>query len=577
MRLLNSMMAALAVCVVLPTAALAQSPPHQPEDTTAINEKQSVTAQKFMVTSAHPLATQAGYDVLAAGGSAADAAVAVQVMLGLVEPQSSGLGGGAFLLYFDKESGELTTYDAREKAPMAADGAYFLDENGEPVDFIEAVIGGRSAGVPGTPKLLEKLHADHGTTDWATLLQPAIEAAEEGFEVSQRMADAVADTEGLDRFVEAAEYFLPNGEPIGQGTLLKNPDYAETLRLFAKEGSAPFYTGEIAQDIVAALQTNINPGMLTMEDFAAYEVAMRDPVCTDYRGFEVCGMGPPSSGALTVGQILELLEPFDLAEMGDGVEARHLFTQASRLAFADRGLYMADSDFVDMPQGLLDEGYLLERSKLINPDADMGVAEAGTPPWDEAMRLSPDTDRPKHGTSHFVIVDSAGDMISATTTIESGFGNRVMTRGFLLNNELTDFSFTPEAEGAPVANRVEPGKRPRSSMAPTIVLEDGAPVLLTGSPGGANIIDYTALSIIAMLDWDMDPQDAIDLPHVTNLNGGTRVEEGEGAQEMSDGLIALGHEVTVANLNSGLHVIQITENGLVGAADKRREGVAMGD
>ena len=577
MRLLNSMMAALAVCVVLPTAALAQSPPHQPEDTTAINEKQSVTAQKFMVTSAHPLATQAGYDVLAAGGSAADAAVAVQVMLGLVEPQSSGLGGGAFLLYFDKESGELTTYDAREKAPMAADGAYFLDENGEPVDFIEAVIGGRSAGVPGTPKLLEKLHADHGTTDWATLLQPAIEAAEEGFEVSQRMADAVADTEGLDRFVEAAEYFLPNGEPIGQGTLLKNPDYAETLRLFAKEGSAPFYTGEIAQDIVAALQTNINPGMLTMEDFAAYEVAMRDPVCTDYRGFEVCGMGPPSSGALTVGQILELLEPFDLAEMGDGVEARHLFTQASRLAFADRGLYMADSDFVDMPQGLLDEGYLLERSKLINPDADMGAAQAGTPPWDEAMRLSPDTDRPKHGTSHFVIVDRAGDMISATTTIESGFGNRVMTRGFLLNNELTDFSFTPEAEGAPVANRVEPGKRPRSSMAPTIVLEDGAPVLLTGSPGGANIIDYTALSIIAMLDWDMDPQDAIDLPHVTNLNGGTRVEEGEGAEEMSDGLIALGHEVTVANLNSGLHVIQITENGLIGAADKRREGVAMGD
>ena len=577
MRLLNSMMAALAVCVVLPTAALAQSPPHQPEDTTAINEKQSVTAQKFMVTSAHPLATQAGYDVLAAGGSAADAAVAVQVMLGLVEPQSSGLGGGAFLLYFDKESGELTTYDAREKAPMAADGAYFLDENGEPVDFIEAVIGGRSAGVPGTPKLLEKLHADHGTTDWATLLQPAIEAAEEGFEVSQRMADAVADTEGLDRFVEAAEYFLPDGEPIGQGTLLKNPDYAETLRLFAKEGSAPFYTGEIAQDIVAALQTNINPGMLTMEDFAAYEVAMRDPVCTDYRGFEVCGMGPPSSGALTVGQILGLLEPFDLGEMGDGVEARHLFTQASRLAFADRGLYMADSDFVDMPQGLLDEGYLLERSKLINPDADMGAAEAGTPPWDEAMRLSPDTDRPKHGTSHFVIVDSGGDMISATTTIESGFGNRVMTRGFLLNNELTDFSFTPEAEGAPVANRVEPGKRPRSSMAPTIVLEDGAPVLLTGSPGGANIIDYTALSIIAMLDWDMDPQDAIDLPHVTNLNGGTRVEEGEGAEEMSDGLIALGHEVTVANLNSGLHVIQITENGLIGAADKRREGVAMGD
>ncbi|WEJ32546.1 gamma-glutamyltransferase [Devosia sp. SD17-2] len=577
MKLLNSMMFALAGSVLLPAAVLAQDAPLQPEDTTAIAEKQTVRAENFMVSSAHPLATQAGYDVLAAGGTAADAAVAVQVMLGLVEPQSSGLGGGAFLLYFDKESGELTTYDAREKAPMAADGSYFLDGAGAPMGFMDAVIGGKSAGVPGTPRLLEKLHADHGESDWGSLLQPAIDTAEAGFEVSQRMADSVAGTEGLDQFIATAEYFLPGGKPIAEGTLLKNPDYAETLRLFAEEGAAPFYTGEIAADIVAALNTNINPGMLTMEDMAAYEVVMRDPVCTDYRGFDVCGMGPPSSGGLTVGQILELLEPFDFKAMGDGVEARHLFTQASRLAFADRGLYMADPDFVDVPQGLLDEAYLKERSALIDPAKDMGAAKAGTPPADKVALLAPDIERPRSGTSHFVIVDGEGNMISATTTIESGFGNRVMTRGFLLNNEMTDFSFAPEADGLPVANRVEAGKRPRSSMAPTIVLKNGEPVLLTGSPGGANIIDYTALSIIALLDWEMDPQEAIDLPHVINLNGPTRVEEGDGAEEMSAALTALGHEVTIANLNSGLHVIQITEDGLLGAADKRREGTVLGE
>jgi gamma-glutamyltranspeptidase/glutathione hydrolase len=288
-------------------------------------------------------------------------------------------------------------------------------------------------------------------------------------------------------------------------------------------------------------------------------------------------MGPPSSGAYTVGQILGLLEPFDLASMEDGVEFRHLFAEASRLAFADRGLYLGDSDFVDIPTGYLDAAYLEERSALIDPEASMGTATAGTPPgWNEAL-LAPDIERPRAGTSHFVIIDSEGNAISATTTIESGFGNRVMTRGFLLNNEMTDFSFAPEADGMPVANRVEPGKRPRSSMAPTIVFENDAPVLLTGSPGGAAIIPYTALSLVSILDWGMDPQEAIDLPHVTNLNGATNVEEGEGAEDLAAGLEALGHEVNIANLNSGLHVISITEDGLVGAADKRREGTVMGE
>ncbi|WP_417580665.1 gamma-glutamyltransferase [Pelagibacterium sp.] len=568
---------------ILLSAALLSSVPvwaqdvPQPEDTTAIADNESVMAQDFMIASAHPLATQAGYDVLAAGGSAADAAVAVQTMLGLVEPQSSGLGGGAFLLYWDAANSELSTYDAREKAPLAADGDYWLTDSGETMEFMDAVIGGRSAGVPGTPMLLETLHDDHGTMDWAELLQPAIDTAESGFTVTQRMADSIAGATGLDQFVATSEYFLPGGEPIAQGSTLTNQAYADTLKLFASEGAAPFYTGQIAEDIVAALNTNINPGILTMEDFEAYDVVMRAPVCMDYRGYEVCGMGPPSSGALAVGQIMGVLEPFDIPSMEDGVEFRHLFAEASRLAFADRGLYLGDSDFVEIPEGYLDDAYLAERSALIDQGATMGTASPGVPPgWDEA-RLASDIERPRAGTSHFVIVDGEGNAISATTTIESGFGSRVMTRGYLLNNELTDFSFSPEADGAPIANRVEPGKRPRSSMAPTIVFENDSPVLLTGSPGGAAIIHYTALSLVSMLDWGMDPQDAIDLPHVTNFNGRTNIEEGDGSAELASGLEALGHEVNVTNLNSGLHVIAITDDGLIGAADKRREGVVMGE
>ncbi|MCP8894696.1 gamma-glutamyltransferase [Shinella daejeonensis] len=567
---------AMAGCLVFAACALAQER-SQPEATVAVAERQSVKAQNFMIATAHPLATRAGHAVLAAGGTAADAAVVVQTMLGLVEPQSSGLGGGAFLLYWDADAGQLTAYDARETAPLAADETYWLDENGEPRAFRDAVIGGRSAGVPGTPLLLETLHRDHGVLPWPSLIQPAIETAERGFAVTHRMAEAVAAADGLDSFVTTAEYFLPGGKPVTEGSNLKNPAYAQTLRLFAEEGATPFYTGEIAERIVTALRTNINPGILSMKDFAAYKVVRRAPVCSDYRDYEICGMGPPSSGALTIGQILGVLERFDIGSMEDGPAFRHLFAEASRLAFADRALYMADSDFVDVPRGLLDPSYLAERARLVDPETSMGVAAAGTPPGLDGGDLAPEGERPRKGTSHFVIVDRAGDMISATTTIESGFGNRIMTGGVLLNNELTDFSFVPEADGAPVANRVEPGKRPRSSMSPTIVFKDGKPVLLTGSPGGAAIIHYTALSLISILDWEMDPQQAIDLPHVTNLNGRTNIEQGEGAEELATALEALGHEVVIEDLNSGLHVIAITDNGLVGAADKRREGLVMGD
>ena len=572
-RVRNSLLAGL---LVIASPAFAQEAV-QPEATTAVASRVSVEATDFMVATAHPLATEAGYKVLEAGGTAADAAIAVQAMLGLVEPQSSGLGGGAFALYWDAALGELTTYDARETAPLAARPDYWLGEDGQPVGFFDAMIGGRSAGVPGTPMLMDHLHRKFGRTALSDLLAPAIATAEGGFAVSQRLADSIASAQGLDGFEPARRYFFDaGGQPLKEGTTLRNPDYARTLRLMTDIGADPFYRGQIARDIVAAVRTETNPGILTMQDFERYEVIEREPVCVTYRVYEVCGMGPPSSGGLTVGQMLGMLSHFDLAALGEGTAARHLFAEASRLAFADRALYMADSDFVDMPEGLLDPDYLADRAKLIDSAKSMGTATAGDPPWDDARLRAPDVERPRHGTSHFVIVDGDGNAISMTTTIESGFGSRVMTNGFLLNNELTDFSFAPASEGAVIANRVEPGKRPRSSMAPTIVLRDGRPVLLTGSPGGANIIDYVALSLVALLDWSMDPQQAIDLPHVVNLNGATRVEEGDGAEATAEALGALGHETAIANLNSGLHVIRIEPDRLVGAADKRREGLVLG-
>jgi len=549
----------------------------QPEATTAIAERQSVRAREFMVATAHPLASEAGFDVLAAGGSAADAAVAVQLVLGLVEPQSSGIGGGGFLLYWDAALGELISFDARETAPLAADGRYWLDAAGEPLAFWDAVVGGRSVGVPGVPMLLERIHARYGRLPWPDLVQPAIDLAEAGFPVSQRLATAVADADDLGRSDPLRRYFFDAaGSPVAAGTVLRNPDFARILRLYQAHGAAPFYTGSVARDIVAAVGSDAKPGMLTLRDLAEYRVLDRTPVCMGYRVYEICGMGPPSSGALTVGQILGMLEAFDLAAMGPGLAATHHFVEAGKLAFADRALYMADADFVDMPEGLLDPSYLAARARLIDPDTAMAEAAPGEPPWDDAQVLAPDQPRPGHGTTHFVIVDARGDMVSATTSIETGFGARVMTGGFLLNNQLTDFAFRPEEDGARVANRVEGGKRPRSSMAPTVVLAGGEPVLLIGSPGGANIIPYVAQALIAILDWGMDPQAAMDRPHVLSRNGPTSVEEGPGAEALAEALAALGHEVEIENLNSGLHAIEITDAALIGAADKRREGQALG-
>jgi len=535
-----------------------------------------VEAENWMIAAAHPLAVEAGAKVLRAGGTAADAMVAVQAVLGLVEPQSSGLGGGAFLVWHDGETGEITTLDGRETAPLDATPTLFQDETGQPLEFFDAVVGGRSVGTPGTPALLKAAHERWGQAAWPGLFADAIGLAEGGFPVSPRLAALVAgDADRIARFPATRDYFLPGGEPLAVGHRLRNPAYAETLRALAEHGPRAFYTGEIAADIVATVQgAPGNPGVLTETDLAIYRVRERPALCVPYRGFEVCGMGPPSSGASTVGQILGLLSPFDLARLGpDDPEAWRLIGDASRLAFADRGRYLADSDFVPVPlKGLLAPDYLKSRSELLRGDDALPQVAPGRPEFDHALNWADDRSIELPSTSHISIVDGYGNALSMTTTIENGFGSRLMVRGFLLNNELTDFSFASHDAGRPIANRVEPGKRPRSSMAPTILRRDGAPVLVLGSPGGSMIIGYVAKTIIAWADWGMDVQEAVALPHLVNRFGPYDVE----APHLAPPLRDLGYEVTLRALTSGLHVIEIGET-LKGGADPRREGLAYGE
>lgn len=540
---------------------------------------QPVEVSDWMVAAANPHAVEAGARVLAEGGTAADAMVAVQAVLGLVEPQSSGIGGGAFLVWYDANSGAITTLDGRETAPLAATPTLFQDENGEPLKFFDAVVGGRSVGTPGTPALMAEAHAKWGNRDWASLFSEAIALAEGGFPVSPRLASLVAnDAERLSRFASTRDYFLPGGTPLAEGDMLVNPGYADTMRKIAALGVAPFYTGEIAQDIVATVRTAPgNPGVLSMTDLGIYQVKERPAVCAVYRAHDVCGMGPPSSGALTVGQILGMLDSYDLAALGaESPEAWRLIGDASRLAFADRGRYMADSDYVPVPtEGLVDPAYLAARAALLDTDTALADVAPGAPEFDHALNWADDESIELPSTSHISIVDSHGNALSMTTTIENGFGSRLMVRGFLLNNELTDFSFRTHREGVPIANRLEPGKRPRSSMAPTIVLQDGAPVLVVGSPGGSRIIGYVAKTIIAHLDWGMDPQAAIAMPHLVNRFGTYDVEEGTAAEAFVAPLTELGFEVNARGLTSGLHAIAVGET-LIGGADPRREGIALG-
>ncbi|MGJ8596109.1 gamma-glutamyltransferase [Sulfitobacter sp.] len=537
-----------------------------------------VEAEDWMVVAANPHAVSVGADVLARGGTAADALVAVQVMLGLVEPQSSGLGGGAFLVWYDAATGALTTFDGREAAPLAATPRLFQDAAGEPLKFFDAVVGGRSVGTPGTPALLAEVHKRFGTQEWAGLLAPAMKLAEDGFTVSPRLAQLIAaDAERLASSEITAKYFMPAGIPIAAGNTLVNMPYAHTLKVLSEQGVGAFYAGDMAKTIVATVRGAKNAGVLSEVDLAIYRVKERPAVCANYRAHEVCGMGPPSSGAIAVGQTLGMMEGYDLSAGPDDVTVRRLIGDASRLAFADRGRYVADSDYVPVPvEGMLDGAYLAERGTLLSGDDALPEVSAGNPVFDHALNWADDEAIELPSTSHVSIVDSYGNVASMTTTIENGFGSRLMVGGFLLNNELTDFSFRSQRDDVPIANSVAPGKRPRSSMSPTIVMKDGAPVIVAGSPGGSRIIGYTAQAIIGMIDWGLDPQQAAALPHAVNRFGTYDLEQGTAAEALAEGLGTIGYETNTRALTSGLHLISIGET-LQGGADPRREGIALGE
>jgi gamma-glutamyltranspeptidase/glutathione hydrolase len=523
--------------------------------------REAVTAKNFIVTAAHPLAAQAGYAVLKRGGTALDAAVAVQMVLGLVEPESSGIGGGAFLLHWSEKDKALRSYDGRETAPAAARPDRFIDRQGKPMEFMEAAVGGRSVGTPGVLRMLELAHRRHGRLPWRELFGEAIGAAEEGFAMSPRLhAQLAAEKHLLDDPFARPLYYGEDGRPKAVGTRLVNRDYAATLRILAAQGAEAFYRGPIAADIVRAVRSHPKPGDLTEEDLASYRAIEREPLCGPYRLMRVCSMGPPSSGGVAVLQILGLLErtAFERAPP-QSERAVHLFAEAGRLAYADRARYLGDPDFVAVPVSrLLKKEYLDKRAKQVG-EKSRGVAPPG------------DTEAP--GTSHFSIVDAEGNVVSMTTTIEAPFGSRVMVRGFLLNNELTDFDFTPGGQ-----NQIAPRKRPRSSMAPTIVFEpEGAVHLVLGSPGGSSIINYVAKALVGMLDWRLDVQAAIELPNFGSRNGPTEIELGSPYERLAVPLRARGHEVVLREMTSGLHGIERISGGWRGGADPRREGIAKGD
>ena len=587
----------LAACTTPPAPPPDAGLPRQPEIATGRQTaRPSSQHAQFAVAAANPLATEAGRQMLARGGSALDAAIAVQMVLTLVEPQSSGIGGGAFLLHWDGQ--RVQAFDGRETAPAAADERLFLTPEGKPMAFMDAVVGGRSVGVPGTVRMLEMAHAQHGRLRWAELFEPAIRLAETGFPVSPRLhAMLQAETHLKNDPAAAAFFYQPDGTPWPVGHRLKNPELAEVLRRLARDGSRALHEGEIAQAIVAKVQGHPgNPGRMTLADLAGYRAKAREAIChahlADGHSWRICGFPPPSSGAIAVGQILGLMarspaarEPLAADTGLPSAGWLHTYMEASRLAFADRAQYLGDPDFVPAPGGdwysLLEPAYLDERAARLGPQRAPS-APAGTP-GGVRTGLAPMPEQIEHGTSHISIVDAAGRVVSMTTTIEDAFGARQMVRGFLLNNELTDFSFAPaDAAGRPVANRVEPGKRPRSSMAPTLVFDDqDRPVATAGSPGGALIIHYTARTLHGLLQWRLDPQAAIDLPNFGTTGGPVVLEKGRFPAPVIEALKARGHEVREQDMTSGLQAIaRGTQDGRTvwrGGADPRREGVVLGD
>jgi gamma-glutamyltranspeptidase/glutathione hydrolase len=561
-----------------------------PEVATGYADKAGWTASKYMVAAANPLAVDAGYQMLKKGGTAIDAAIAVQMVLTLVEPQSSGIGGGAFLMYYDGK--KVQAFDGRETAPAAADEHLFQHKDGTPMSRTEGIVGGRSTGAPGVLRMLELAHKQHGKLPWKTLFEPAIKLATNGFAVSPRLNGLLTWDKHIRKDAAAARYFYDqDGQPWPVGHILKNPALAGSLREIAAGGADAFYKGHIARDIAAKVHAHpTNPGLLTFDDIAGYRPKERTPVCTDYRTWTVCGMPPPSSGGIAVAQMLGMFETMDMKALApvDGVpgaQAVHVFSEVGRLAYADRDRYSADSDFVPLPgrgvPALVDKGYLSQRAKLVG-EKSMGVAPAGHPPGlDVAWGL--DNSIEAHSTSHLVVVDDKGAGLSMTTTVEDAFGSRQMVDGFILNNQLTDFSFDSSDANGPIANRVEAGKRPRSAMSPTIVFDKktGKLVLAVGSPGGPAIINYVAKVLVGTLDWGLNVQQAISLPNFGSRNGPTELEGARFPASEVEALKARGHQVRQMELNSGLHGVELmTIHGVpmwFGGADPRREGVAKGD
>lgn len=574
-----------------PQSAFHYVPPPQtliaPEAASGWTDKPGWQGRDFMVAAANPLAVDAGYQIVKAGGSAVDAAIAVQLVLTLVEPQSSGIGGGSLLLVWDGKG--VVAVDGRETAPAAATDQLFM-QDGKPMAFYDGVVGGRSVGAPGTVRALALAHGRYGKLPWATLFEPAIALAEQGFIISPRLATLIAKDPYLARDPEARAYFYqPDGSPKAAGTRLTNPALARVLRTLAQEGADAFYRGQLADAMVAKVRSHpTNPGVLAAADLASYSAKLRDGLCFDYRQSEVCGFPTPSSGTLALGQIFGMLESRDMAALkpvpGPGgrlaasSDAIHLYSEAARLAFADRNQYVADADFVEVPvAGLLDKGYLAERGRLIG-NRSMGVAQPGKPPRSLARGRDATPELPS--TSHVSIVDQAGMAVSMTSSIEDGFGSRLMVNGYLLNNQLTDFSFTSvDAAGLPVANRVEPGKRPRSSMSPLMVFDkqSGELEMSLGSPGGSAIINYVGKALLGTQDWGLNLQQAIALPNFGSRNGPTELEQGRTPDAVVQGLKARGHEILLGEQTSGLQGVQRNAGGWLGAADPRREGIARGD
>ncbi len=575
---------------VMPLRAAGDAAQAAPETTVAYTDKAGWASKKFMVSAANPLAAEAGYRALRKGGAAIDAAVAVQMVLTLVEPQSSGIGGGAFLMHYD--GSQVQAYDGRETAPAKADERLFQNPDGTPVSRATGVVGGRSVGAPGVLRMLALAHKQHGKLPWKSLFDTAILLSEHGFPVSVRLNGLLARDPYLRRDPVAAAYFYQaDGQPWPVGHVLKNPALAATLRAIASGGAEVFYTGPIGAAIAAKVAAHpTNPGLLSAADIRGYAPKLRTPVCSDYRAYTVCGMPPPSSGGIAIAQMLGILETRDLRALAPvdgvlGVDAVHLFTEAARLAYADRNRYAADTDFVPLPgrgvPSLIDKRYLAQRAALIG-DKSLGTAPAGTPPgMDVAWGTDNAIETPS--TSHFVVVDAKGAGLSMTTTVEDAFGSRQMVGGFILNNQLTDFSFDSADKDGPVANRVQPGKRPRSAMSPTIVFERATKklVLAVGSPGGPAIINYVAKTLVGTLDWGLNVQQAIGLPNFGSRNGPTELEAGRFAPAMEEALRARGHTVRSYDMNSGLHGVQrMMIHGQpfwFGGADPRREGVARGD